>query len=163
MAWRADGVVDLKICKRTSTKYASNWQKRMNKKYGKLSNIVKNIDYDIKHGANKSQVISLFSRIREESFFRDLQINKESMDRLDNWERELHIPQHTDNIRAVLRSLSGNADSKFGLLSKTVLSEIWKMKVLHESLWQIDFLYATNRVRIHFFWTSHHQVIQMVP
>jgi hypothetical protein len=97
---------------------ASNWQKRMNKKYGKLSNIVKNIDYDIKHGANKNQVISLFSRIRKESFFYDLQINKESMDRLDNLERELHIPQHTDNIRAVLRSLSSNADSKFGLLSK---------------------------------------------
>ncbi|MFZ0556272.1 MAG: hypothetical protein WBL68_16610 [Nitrososphaeraceae archaeon] len=101
---------------------ASNWQKRMNKKYGKLSNIVKNIDYDIKHGANKSQVISLFSRIRKESFFHDLQINKESMDRLDNLERELHIPQHTDNIRAVLRSLSSNADSKFGLLSKTASS-----------------------------------------
>lgn len=101
---------------------ASNWQKRMNKKYGKLSNIVKNIDYDIKHGANKSQVISLFSRIREESFFHDLQINKESMDRLDNLERELRIPQHTDNIRAVLRSLSSNSDGRFGLLSKTVSS-----------------------------------------
>ena len=44
------------------------------------------------------------------------------MDRLDNLERELHIPQHTDNIRAVLRSLSSNADSKFGLLSKTASS-----------------------------------------
>ena len=101
---------------------ASNWQKRMNKKYGKLSNIVKNIDYDIKHGANKSQVISLFSRIRKESFFHDLQINKDSMDRLDNLERELHISQHTDGIRAVLRSLSSNVDSQFGVLSKTTTS-----------------------------------------
>ena len=101
---------------------ASNWQKRMNKKYGKLSNIVKNINYDVKHGANKEQIISLFSRIRKDSFFHDLQINKESMDRLDNLERELHISQHTHSIRAVLQSLSSNADSQFGLHSKTTTS-----------------------------------------
>ena len=69
---------------------ASNWQKRMNKKYGKQPNIIKNIKYDIKHGANKTQVLALFSRIRQESFFQYLQVNKESMDRLDNLERELH-------------------------------------------------------------------------
>ena len=101
---------------------ASNWQKRMNKKYGKLSNIVKNINYDVKHGANKEQIISLFSRIRKDSFFHDLQINKESMDRLDNLERELHISQHTHSIRAVLQSLSSNADIQFGLHPKTTNS-----------------------------------------
>ena len=78
---------------------ASNWQKRMNKKYGKQPNIIKNIKYDIKHGANKTQVLTLFSRIREESFFQYLQINKESMDRLDNLERELHKSQHIDSLR----------------------------------------------------------------
>jgi hypothetical protein len=78
---------------------ASNWQKRMNKKYGKQPNIIKNIKYDIKHGANKTQVLALFSRIREESFFQYLQINKESMDRLDNLERELHKSQHIDSLR----------------------------------------------------------------
>jgi hypothetical protein len=97
---------------------ASSWQKRMNKKYGKLSNIVKNINYDVKHGANKEQIISLFSRIRKDSFFHDLQINKESMDRLDNLERELHVSLHTHSIRSVLQSLSSNADSQFGLHSK---------------------------------------------
>lgn len=78
---------------------ASNWQKRMNKKYGKQPNIIKNIKYDIKHGANKTQVLALFSRIRQESFFHYLQINKESMDRLDNLERELHKSQHIDSLR----------------------------------------------------------------
>lgn len=78
---------------------ASNWQKRMNKKYGKQPNIIKNIKYDIKHGANKTQVLALFSRIRQESFFQYLQINKESMDRLDNLERELHKSQHIDSLR----------------------------------------------------------------
>ena len=78
---------------------ASNWQKRMNKKYGKQPNIIKNIKYDIKHGANKSQVLALFLRIRQESFFHYLQINKESMDRLDNLERELHKSQHIDSLR----------------------------------------------------------------
>jgi hypothetical protein len=98
---------------------ASNWQKRMNKKYGKLSNIVKNINYDIKHGANKEQVISLFSRIRKDAFFHDLQVNEESMVRLDNLERELHMFQHTYSIGAVMQSLSSNADSQFGLHSRT--------------------------------------------
>lgn len=97
---------------------ASNWQKRMNKKYGKLSNIVKNINYDIKHGASKELVISLFSRIRNEAFFHDLQINEESMDRLDNLERELHVFQQTYSISTVLQSLSSNADSQFGLHSR---------------------------------------------
>ncbi|HXW11534.1 MAG TPA: hypothetical protein VD694_02150 [Nitrososphaeraceae archaeon] len=92
---------------------ATNWQKRMNKKYGKLSNIVKNINYDIKHGANKEQIKSLFSRIRKDSFFHDLQKSKESMDRLDNLERELHIFQNTHSVRAVLQSLSSNADNQF--------------------------------------------------
>lgn len=101
---------------------ASNWQKRMNKKYGKMSNIVKNINYDIKHGATKEQVISLFSRIRKEAFFHDLQINEESMDRLDNLERALHIFQHTYSISAVLQSLSSNADSQIGLHSRTTTS-----------------------------------------
>jgi hypothetical protein len=75
---------------------ASSWHKRMNKKYGKLSNIMKNIKYDMRHGANKDQVIALFSRIRKESFFHDLQLNKESMNRLDNLERELNKSQHID-------------------------------------------------------------------
>lgn len=75
---------------------ASNWQIRNNKKYGRLSNIIRNIKYDMKHGANMDQLLSLFSRIRKESFFHDLQLNKESMDRLDNLERELHKSQHID-------------------------------------------------------------------
>ena len=88
---------------------ASSWQKRMNKKYGKLSNIVKSINYDIKHGANKEHVILLFSRIRKDSFFHELQRNKECMDRLDSLERELDISRHTYGIRAVLQSLSSTA------------------------------------------------------
>lgn len=75
---------------------ASNWQIRNNKKYGRLSNIIRNIKYDMKHGANMDQLLSLFSRIRKESFFHDLQLNKESMDRLDNLEREVHKSQRTD-------------------------------------------------------------------
>jgi len=75
---------------------ASSWEIRMNKRYGRLSNIIRNIKYDMKHGANMDQLLSLFSRIRKESFFHDLQLNKESMDRLDNLEREVHKSQRTD-------------------------------------------------------------------
>jgi hypothetical protein len=78
---------------------ASSWHKRMNKKYGKLSNIIKNIKYDMKHGANNDQIVALFSRIRKEYFFYDLQSNKESMSRLDDLERELNKSQHIDRLR----------------------------------------------------------------
>ncbi len=68
---------------------ATRWEIRKNKKYGKLSNIVRNINYDIKHGVTNEQVIDVFSRIRNEPLFIDLQNNSEAMIRLGELERQL--------------------------------------------------------------------------
>ena len=68
---------------------ATRWEIRKNKKYGKLSNIVRNINYDIKHGVTNEQVIDVFSRIRNEPLFIDLQNNSEAMNRLGELERQL--------------------------------------------------------------------------
>ena len=62
---------------------------RKNKKYGKLSNIVRNINYDIKHGVTNEQVLEVFLRIRNEPLFLDLQNNIEAMNRLGDLERQL--------------------------------------------------------------------------
>ncbi|MDQ4073034.1 MAG: hypothetical protein M3162_01880 [Thermoproteota archaeon] len=65
---------------------ATRWQVRNNKKYGKLSNILKNIDYDIKHGAKDSLVNEIFLKIRNEPLFCEFQNNKEAMTRLQDLE-----------------------------------------------------------------------------
>ena len=38
---------------------ASRWQKRLNKRYGNLAQVTKRIDYDIKHGVEKQEVLAL--------------------------------------------------------------------------------------------------------
>jgi hypothetical protein len=68
---------------------ATRWEIRKNKKYGKLSNIVRNINYDIKHGVTNEQVLEVFLRIRNEPLFLDLQNNIEAMNRLGDLERQL--------------------------------------------------------------------------
>ena len=65
------------------------WENKKNKKYGKFSNIVRNIKYDIKHGVTNEQVIEVFLRIRNEPLFVDLQNNIEAMNRLGELERQL--------------------------------------------------------------------------
>ena len=69
---------------------ATRWEIRKNKKYGKLSNIVKNINYDIKHGVTSEQVTDVFLKIRNEPLFIDLQNNAEAMSRLGDLERQLN-------------------------------------------------------------------------
>jgi uncharacterized lipoprotein YehR (DUF1307 family) len=39
---------------------ASRWQKRLNKQYGNLTHVTKRIDYDIKHGVEKQEVLDFF-------------------------------------------------------------------------------------------------------
>ena len=66
---------------------ASKWEIRKHKKYGKLSNIIRNIHYDIKHGVTNDQVIEVFVKIRNEPLFCDLQNNLDAMNRLGDLER----------------------------------------------------------------------------
>ena len=66
---------------------ASKWEIRKHKKYGKLSNIIRNIHYDIKHGVTNDQVMEVFVKIRKEPLFCDLQNNLDAMNRLGDLER----------------------------------------------------------------------------
>ena len=66
---------------------ASKWEIRKHKKYGKLSNIIRNINYDMKHGVTNDQVVEVFFRIRHEPNYCDLQNNLEAMNRLGDLER----------------------------------------------------------------------------
>jgi hypothetical protein len=72
---------------------ASGWEKRNNKKYGSLAKICRQIEYDVKHGATSEQVISMFSRVRNDSSFANLREANGSMKRLDEVESHFAKPK----------------------------------------------------------------------
>jgi hypothetical protein len=45
---------------------ATRWQKRLDKKYGNLTQVTKRIDYDLKHGVERQEVISFLELIKIE-------------------------------------------------------------------------------------------------
>ena len=62
---------------------ASNWERRMNKKYGRFTRVCKRIEYDIKHGVSNKQVCSFLQLIRTESSFSEIRSRDGSMERLN--------------------------------------------------------------------------------
>jgi hypothetical protein len=62
---------------------ASNWERRMNKKYGRITKVCKRIEYDIKHGVTNKQVYSFLQLIRTGSSFSEIRANDGSMERLN--------------------------------------------------------------------------------
>ena len=46
---------------------ASWWQKRIHKQYGNLAQVTKRIDYDIKHGVEKQEVLDFLELVKTDS------------------------------------------------------------------------------------------------
>ena len=72
---------------------ASSFEKRNYKKYSTVSSCAKQIEYDIKHGVTTDEVLNVVRRIRHEKQFRDLQKSPESVQRLDELERQISAPK----------------------------------------------------------------------
>ena len=70
---------------------ATSWEKRMNKRDGRINNVARQINYDIKQGATYDQVLLLLQRIRNDSSFSSLRDNNGSLERLA--ELEKHFQQ----------------------------------------------------------------------
>ena len=66
---------------------ATSWEKRMNKRYGRINNVCRQINYDIKQGATNDQVLLLLQRIRNDSSFSQLRNNNGSLERLGELEK----------------------------------------------------------------------------
>jgi hypothetical protein len=66
---------------------ASRREKTQDKRYGGLTNVCKQIGYDIKHGATTEQVILLLQKIRNDSSFSTLRKNDGSMERLNELDK----------------------------------------------------------------------------
>ena len=72
---------------------ASGWEKRNHKKYGSLSSMCRQIEYDIKHGVTQEQVLSIFHKIRNDSSFSQLRKEAGSMERLHEVEDHFTKPK----------------------------------------------------------------------
>jgi hypothetical protein len=66
---------------------ATKWEKRQNKRYGRITSICRQISYDIKQGVTNEQVIMLLQKIRNDPSFSSLQSNDGSMERLNELDK----------------------------------------------------------------------------
>jgi hypothetical protein len=68
----------------TSLSDNATWQKKQHKKYGgNLFTVRRNIDFDIRHGATKEEVLTFLGKIRNDSEFSSLREKGGSIERLD--------------------------------------------------------------------------------
>ena len=66
---------------------ANRWEKRQNKRYGGLTNVCRQIGYDIKQGATIEQVLLLLQKIRNDSSFSNLRTNDGFIERLNELDK----------------------------------------------------------------------------
>ena len=57
------------------------------------SNCTKQIEYDKKHGVTEEEVIAVMQRIRNDDSFSELRKNPDSVQRLDELEKQLTSPK----------------------------------------------------------------------
>ena len=76
---------------------ASSWERRQDKKYGRLVNVCKQIDYDIKHGVERDHVLVFLDKVRNHSSFSDVRKSDNSLVRLD--EIRQHISPTMSSFR----------------------------------------------------------------
>lgn len=72
---------------------ASTWEKKNHKKYGGFSNVCRQIEYDVKHGATHEHVIATFSKIRNDKSFAAVRQDRSSMERLSQVEEHFTQPK----------------------------------------------------------------------
>jgi hypothetical protein len=85
---------------------ASAWEKRNHKKYCGLTNICRQIEYDIKHGATEEEVSSLLHKVRHDSTFAEIH-DKEgnSMSRLQEIEIHFRDPNRRRGAHRITSTL----------------------------------------------------------
>jgi hypothetical protein len=61
---------------------ATAWEKRQHRRYGGITRVCRQINYDIKHGVTNDQVLELFETIRTDSSYLDLRNDVNCLERL---------------------------------------------------------------------------------
>ena len=62
---------------------ATRWEVKLNNKYGKISKVIKRIDYDVKHGVTNEQVFSFLQLMRTDSIYLEVMSAEGSTERLN--------------------------------------------------------------------------------
>ena len=62
---------------------ATQWEVRLNKKYGKIGKVLKRIEYDVKHGVTNDEVFSFLQLVRTDSNYLEVMACEGSMERLN--------------------------------------------------------------------------------
>jgi hypothetical protein len=65
---------------------ASRWQKRLDKKYGNLAQVTKRINYDLKHGVEKQEVLAFLELIKTDRSYIELRKVSDFCYKFDNLE-----------------------------------------------------------------------------
>jgi hypothetical protein len=68
---------------------ASSFEKRNHKRYGTVTNCIRQIEYDLKHGVKKEEVTEILRKIKHDKKYRELRSNPDAMGRLDDLENRL--------------------------------------------------------------------------
>ena len=76
----------------------TRWEKRQNKRYGRITNICRQIGYDIKQGVTNEQVLLLLQKIRNDSSFSSLRTNEGSIERSDEVEKHFMPSKEKSNL-----------------------------------------------------------------
>jgi len=62
---------------------ATRWEVKLNNKYGKINQVIKRIDYDVKHGVTNDQVFSFMQSMRTDSDYLQVMSSDGSTERLN--------------------------------------------------------------------------------
>src|ERR671924_2062393 len=76
---------------------ASAWERRNHKRYGRLTNICRQIEYDIKHGVTNEEVLYTVQEVRNHSSFSSLRKIDGSTGRIDEIEKHF-VPPHEKRL-----------------------------------------------------------------
>jgi len=72
---------------------ATRWEKRVDKKYGRIGRVCRRIEYDIKHGVTNKEVCLFLQAIRIDSSYSDIRSGDGAMERLDEIEGYFGKPE----------------------------------------------------------------------
>lgn len=68
---------------------ASSFEKRNFKKYGSITYCIKQIEYDMKHGVEKKEVMEVLRKVRLDDKYKEFRTNVEAKARLEDLEDRL--------------------------------------------------------------------------
>ena len=72
---------------------ASSWERKNHKKYGSITNVCKQIEYDMKHGVTREEIFASLSKIHTHSSYQALRLDSGSMGRLSEIEGHFTAPK----------------------------------------------------------------------